>query len=737
VSRRSTVCLAVLLVSIAIAYGDILLGARALFIQDLTSNHFPMKHIVREAVRSGEFPYWNPMYSAGQPLAANPEYELFYPPQWLVYFLPFAYAFQLHIVIHFFIAAIGMFLLIRSFGVKPPAAALGAAAFVFGGPYLSFSSKLPFLFSISWMPLVLLLVRRTIDRFTIGRAFAAGGVMALQLIIGEPTIVLQTSALIAGYALVIGKGRWRAVLMPIVTSGVVAALIAAVQLLPAIDFARDTVRSRGLTYEAVADWSFPFSRVAGLILPSLPIVYPGRSLPFLFEVYCGALFVVLAIAGVVAGVRGRWLFLLAFCASIFVAMGDHTPLLRILYDVKLASFLRYPEKFILTTAFVLAVWSALVMQKLFDCDRIVTRYAIVIAAIWAGVSLFLGAFNICRAALVLVALAIIAGRRGAWRPALLFLVGVADLWAGSRAAAPRMPASFFDQPPLESQWNDMVGKRVFHDAAWSVWNDDPIAGQYFGDISHDRFWWMLRNGECWNLLAARNHALVLEPDIGATSLKNTDDFRMAFNLAHARQIAGNDEPYLRMANAGVKIVFKTLDDSTRAAAASDPAHFTPVTAVPLETTPRYAFASRIERLSSAGELASIVAGVHSTAHSTAPLALADIEPFAPSAGEVVSAEEGWSRVKLTVRTTGRAFLVASVTGHKYWRATLDGRDVPLIPANVAFQGLIVPPGTHSIEMRYRNPLIAAGAAITLLTLLALSGAVLVTRRLHGIQALFI
>jgi hypothetical protein len=642
---------------------------------------------------------------------------------------------------HFFIAAIGMFLLIRSFGVKPPAAALGAAAFVFGGPYLSLSSKLPFLFSISWMPLVLLLVRRAIDRFTIGRAFAAGGVMALQLIIGEPTIVLQTWALIAGYALVIGKGRWRPVLMPIVTSGAIAALIAAVQVLPAIDFARDTVRSRGLTYEAVADWSFPFSRVAGFILPSLHVVYPGRSLPFLFEVYCGALFVVVAIAGVVAGVRGRWLFLLAFCVSVFVAMGDHTPLLRILYDVKLASFLRYPEKFILTTAFVLAVWSAIVIQKLLDCDRIVMGRAIVIAAIWTAASLLLlaagdkryFAINAGRAALVLVVLAMMAGRRGAWRPALLFVVGVADLWVGSRAAVPRMPASFFDQPPLESQWNDMVGKRVFHDAAWSVWNDDPIAGEYFGDIGHDRFWWMLRNGECWNLLAARNHALVLEPDIGATSLKNTDDFRMAFSLAHARQLAGSDEPYLRMANASVRMVFKTLDDSTRAASASDPARFTPVTAVPLETTPRYAFASRIERLSSPGELAATLAGDHSTA----PLALADIEPFAPAAGEVVSTEEGWSRVKLTVKATGRAFLVASVTGHKYWRATLDGRDIPLIPTNVAFQGLIVPAGSHTIEMRYRNPLVAAGAAITLLTLLILSGAVLVTRRSHGMQTLFI
>ncbi|HEY2828629.1 MAG TPA: hypothetical protein VGJ88_00820, partial [Thermoanaerobaculia bacterium] len=124
----------------------------------------PMKHIVAEAVRSGEFPYWNPLYSGGAPLAANPAYELFYPPQWIVYFLPYAYAFQLHIIVHFLIAAVGTFFLIRSFGVKTLPSAAGAAAFVFSGPYLSLSAKLPILFAVSWMPLVLLLVRRLIEK---------------------------------------------------------------------------------------------------------------------------------------------------------------------------------------------------------------------------------------------------------------------------------------------------------------------------------------------------------------------------------------------------------------------------------------------------------------------------------------------------------------------------------------------------------------------------------------------
>jgi hypothetical protein len=762
VSRRDAAWLGGLLLLTAVAYADILAGARVLYQQDLTAYHFPMKHIVREAVRSGEFPYWNPYYSAGQPLAANPEYELFYPPQWLVYFLPFAYAFQLHIVIHFFLAATGMFLLIRSFGVKAPAAAIGAAAFVFGGPYLSLSSKLPFLFSISWMPLVLLSVRRAIERPTLGRCFASAAAMAMQLIIGEPTIVLQTWALIAGYAIyrIVRKGagvssaRWRSIALPVVVCGVLAALLAAVQVLPAIDFAGDTVRSRGLAYAAVADWSFPLSRLSELLLPSLfrhvtaadgqaaiRTMYAGRIVPFLFEIYAGALIVLLALAGVVARVRGRWIFAGATIASVIVALGDHTPLLRLLYAAHLATFVRYPEKFILTAAFILVVWSAIVLQKIFDGDRVVARRAVVLAGIWTAVSLLLlaspgdtayFAVNAGRAALVLVALVLIAARRDAWRVALLCVVGIGDLWFSSRGAAPRMPGAFFDTPALDAQLDAVRGRRLFHDAAWSVWNDDPIAAEYFGDIAQDRFWWMLRNGEFWNLAAARNHALVLEPDIGATSLTNTDDFRMAFNLAHVRH-SGADEPYLRMANAGGKISFKTLDDATRGAALRDPARFTPVAVEPLETTPRYAFASRIERITTPGELGAVLA----TASAATPIALADVQPFSPAPGEVLASKEGWNDVSLTVRTAGRAFLVASVTGHKYWQATIDARPSPLIPTNVAFQGLIVPPGSHTIELRYRNPLVVAGGAVTALTILLLAAFLLFTRRSLGAQNLFI
>lgn len=741
-----------LLLLTLLAYADILLGIRGLYLEDLIGYHFPMKHIVAEGVTSGEFPYWNPLYSAGAPLAANPAYELFYPPQWLVYVLPYAYAFQLHIIVHFLIAAIGAFLLIRSFGVKALPSAVGAAAFVFSGPYLSLSAKLPILFAVSWMPLVLLLVRRLMEAPSIRRLAAAAVVAGVQLVIGEPTMVMQTWALIGAYALyrMIKTRGWRSVALPVIACGVLAVMIAAVQLVPAIDFARDTVRSRGLPFQSTSNWSFPLERLEELPLPSLFLhvngsdgkpairtLYRDRIVPFLGTVYCGAFFVVLAIAGIFAAVRGRWWFLAAFGASVIVAMGEHTPLLRLLYDAGLVNAIRYPEKFLLAATLALAIWAAMVIDELLDGDASVMRSAWIVAALWTGITIVAALSasdkayfwtNVARAAAVLIVLLVLRARRApritTWSAALLIAVALGELWLGTRSATPRMPRAFFDPPPLESELQPFGGARVFHDAQWTSWMGSELANEYFSNVGSDRFWWVDRNGEFLNMPAAwGDHPVVLEQDVDYTSLKNTDDFRQAFNTAHGKRDPSASDPYFRMANAGVRLSFRTLDEQVNKELMSDPASVTPVTAAPIATNPRYAFAARMEHIDSNDQLGPAV-------ESHPPegvVAFVNAETFVPASGAVLHVSETRNTVKLDVRAAGKAFLVLSVTGHKYWSATIDSQKVPIIPTNVAFQGVVVPAGTHTIELRYRNPLVGISGAVSLLTLLALGGASVIKR----------
>lgn len=91
----------------------------------------------------------------------------------------------------------------------------------------------------------------------------------------------------------------------------------------------------------------------------------------------------------------------------------------------------------------------------------------------------------------------------------------------------------------------------------------------------------------------------------------------------------------------------------------------------------------------------------------------------PAPAAVTHVAESSHSADIDVEATGRSFLVATITRHKYWRATIDGQPAPLLAANIAYQGVVVPAGHHRVALRYSNPLVAAGAVITALSLLAL------------------
>jgi len=53
----------------------------------------PLTWIVRDTIAHGDLPLWNPYLSGGQPMAANPAYEVFYPLQWLTFLGSFTFGF--------------------------------------------------------------------------------------------------------------------------------------------------------------------------------------------------------------------------------------------------------------------------------------------------------------------------------------------------------------------------------------------------------------------------------------------------------------------------------------------------------------------------------------------------------------------------------------------------------------------------------------------------------------------
>lgn len=742
------------------AYGDILFFGRGLYVNDLTAYHLPMKSVVRTIVRGGEFPFWNPYYSGGQPLAANPAYEVFYPPQWLLLVLPLRFGFQLHILLHIAIAAIAMFLLLHDLKLGIPAALFGSIAFVFGGPYLSLSSMLPLFFSVTWMPVVLLFTRRAFVRRNAGSCCAAAFAFAMPLVIGEPAMAMQTVGLMVALAFYdVFKAREhraaaaRKAVGILLVIGVAAAGIAAVQLVPGVDHVRDSVRSRPFEFWVVSNWSMPPQRIVEWALPSvfrhvpaadgsaaITSMYIGRDYPYLENIYLGVFVVLLVIGGLFARVRGAGAALAVVAVSVVFALGNHTPLLRLLYDAHLFHEIRYPEKFILTAAFALAIFAAVVADRLIEGDKRVAGTVFSVSAAWVAVSVLLAVAgpdaptlgsrryfiaNAVRAGAAFAAIAVLRKRRD--MPVLIGAAAVAfaDLVYSTSNVVPRMPAEYFAAPPIARAIAAVMppSTRVYHEAGWMWRYGEPYARSFLKDSGGPRFWWLFRNGMFPNVVATYGFPVALEEDIDLTSLLNTDELREAFKAARLRADPTAVDPYLRLANIGVRLRFPPLMHPLQEALDRDPEGTTPVEVVRAAPAPRYSFAQRIERVADADEFRAAVSKLRSEPN----VVFADIVPFTRAAGEVIRSDEHANAVRLDVRASGRAVLVISVTAHKYWRATIDGHPAQLLPANLAFQAMIVPGGNHRIELRYANPLIAVGGAISVAAIASLIGAAWIFR----------
>jgi hypothetical protein len=771
--RRNGLRAAAILAGVpALLFIDVIAGLGVFYRGDAGSFFFPIRSIVREIVLSGEFPWWNPMFGAGQPLAANPAYELFYPLTWLTFLPNLTYVFQLVALLHVYLAIFATYALIRDLGTGRPASAVGALSFGLGGVILSGLHLFPILFSAAWMPVTCLFTRRFL-RGGAPRHFAAAAVaFGLQLLVGEPVTVLQTGILLGLYALFRERPRPVAsvardvLLVGAISLGALA--VSAVQTLPMLDHYRDSVRAHGFPFSHVADWSTPPLRLAELVYPGIfgsaradgTLAYWGVSLygdlpaGFYPAIYCGLLVTVLLLSGLIARTRGWMLTATAIAVSLVTAFGDFTPLLRFLYDAGLARSLRYPEKFLLLGVFAMTLFASSVLDRILAGDARVRRIAVMLAlftaigaaaaaavfssegaderfrAMWnaptADVTAMVAAFRaswllaLGRGAFLALVLAAAGRARKNAVAALLLLFVVADLAPSAAEIAPRMPPSFYDEPPgvLRSLGPDRDAYRIFVPGNWSP--DARNRGPYLG--RHPAFFLVQRNALTGLTPAIWGVRTVGASDFDRTALQATSEF-----LAASQQLSASTPEWLNfvsvMSNVRYIGVYQPIEREL-ARTEGDITRVEPLRLVEGSDHPRFYFATDVVRASRRDDFVAAIASGRHGRHT----AFIDGDPFVPARGRVLSAKESSAGARIAVESEGRAFLVISITPHKYWTITIDGSTVPAVRTNLGYQGVVVPPGRHVVAMRYRNPLVLAGGAVSVVTLLALGLAAAALRR---------
>jgi hypothetical protein len=87
-----------------------------------------------------------------------------------------------------------------------------------------------------------------------------------------------------------------------------------------------------------------------------------------------------------------------------------------------------------------------------------------------------------------------------------------------------------------------------------------------------------------------------------------------------------------------------------------------------------------------------------------------------------------TKLSLEVETSADGILVLSEMFYPGWHATVDGHKTPIIRANTTLRSIPLPVGNHQVEVVYRPWTVAAGLALTTLTLISVIVGVLWSKK---------
>jgi hypothetical protein len=707
-------------------------------LSDTTFQFFPWFAFVADGLRHGEIHQWNPTLLAGMPVTPNGNVSPYYPPTWLGAVLSPFDAYDLFVLLHLVIGALGVYLLSRVLGARAgPAWVAGLLAFT-AAFWVHWSTHLVHVAGMVWVPWILAATtwllagdgRHPSPR----RAAALAAVVGLWLLGGSPQYLYYGGLALTAWAatiLVVRRVRGGALLLRPAFAFAGAVLLGAALAMPVLlpTLATAGQVARQAETEAPTQHVPPKDAIRALVPDATgnaaDSVLRGSNdelrMDSPFIGVTGLVLVAAALGGLRWRTRGRWLLAVGGAAILVLAFTGipHRILFAVLpgYDRFRAS----PRWLFLLPAFALPL-AALGLGDLLAGARRARRAALGAAGAGAAAVVVWFAhqrsepgapttYFAHRALLALGLLTVLAG--AVWvarsRPRLTMAVVAATALVEIAVNTPR--------------WYPAVPQR----AAYPEVAVADIAAQRGGRIVR---------------VGARTPFGPFAPDLateygiddaqGLSVLfpKDYDRFlRLVDDYGLYAQIA-NIAPPLQTGDRLTSPLLDVLDVRTVVAERDVfiPARYDLL--VPTSTAP-WVYAR-----TSPGPAMVVAAATPATeADMWARVAAPDWDPTATAAvrglpvpvtgsGGTVTAEPAPAdRERWDVVAPDGGFLRVGSRWDAGWTATVDGRPAAVLRTDGVFRGVVVPAGHHLVRFSYRNPGEMRGRLVGLVGGLALVGLV--------------
>ena len=330
---------------------------------DAKSQFFPPVQFLATSIAHGEWPWWTPNVFAGWPLICDPQ-SLFFSPLHLLLAVASAdvglRSFDVVTFVYLFLGGVGILLFFHDHGLHAGGALVAAIAFTLGGSASARIQHTTEVISLSYLPLALWLLGRTLERSSWGTGLAAG-VLAGLLALRRDQVALLSLYVLAGYVLMHWMGRRpleriRASIGPLTAAGAIAAIIAAYPVIATILFTARSNRPE-IAYPAAAAGSLHPVHLLQLVFADLygamrsnqnywapqsliwdagwgsPGLYLSQNMGLL---YAGALTIAVVLSfGLIralAWAREIRFFSIAAFVALLYALGGYTPAFRLMYE---------------------------------------------------------------------------------------------------------------------------------------------------------------------------------------------------------------------------------------------------------------------------------------------------------------------------------------------------------------------------------------------------------------------
>jgi hypothetical protein len=774
---------------VAFLLRDAVFLGQVLYRRDVTMQWVPLVDIFVRCVGHGALPLWDPWSGFGRPLLADPRAEILYPLTWLNLILPVGLYLTLFTVIHLLLAGLGCFALARRLGASAATAVAAGVAWVASGPVLSLTSQWHNLAGAAWLPWILWATDRVLEKRGLRRVLTLGLVVALQGLTGAPDFTILLFPTWAVFCLArlgpaAARPRRRLVLA-LAGAGAIAVTITALQWAPTLSSV--TLSERGGLSEAERTaWSLHPALLAETVLPArwmdLPLnssaivhILDGKE-PFLHSHFLSPFVLVLAFAAVAIGGRLRLALGLILLGNVLLAVGRHTPFHALAAAVYPPLGLsRFPAKAIVLAGLAAALLAALALDEA-GRRGLSGRARLAVISMMAALA-------------ALVAMAIV-GLQGQYSPVASLLHTGAPGWPSVRDATLwrivvvsvltllALAASAWRQLPSRSLTAVMVcglapllwtNKDVVDTAPRSLHALRPPVLADLGDLSVARVYvydysrtdmrrldtnpgiekgtyLVARMPGGWNRSQTTwlGAVMALAPPTAARwglagsfnlDAPGMDPLWVVKLDTHLRSVEDQPRIHTRLLQmAGVTHAVALFPGTwTRGLIrrASLPGFFErPILLYEVpRPQPRAFLVDSTSVLSDEAALERMDAEDFDPRHE-AILAHGEVitAPGVGTAGDAHVTTWRPDHLRVAVSARRRAYLIVTDRYDPGWKALVDGHPAPLERANVAFRGILVPPGSHEVDLRYRPPAVVWGAATSGIGLIVLLGLALATRR---------